>query len=117
MKGVPGKDWLHKQGNGYLLSIKQAGVSMSASNKILHEEGDFRLITLEEVVGQGQTSSLKKAGWQSWIWHRCPKRDNTWIACSCVWTGECFPCSEPIPEEIYGLWKLHNFDMIQKRVV
>lgn len=68
-------------------------------NTTLHREGDFKL------------STAANWGWKSWIfhWHAW---DEIWLSCGCYRWGKCGLCGAKIPDEIHGLWKLHNWDEI-----
>ena len=66
----------------------------------LYEEGGFKI-----ALGHGW-------GWESWVYHYC-ERANGWISCGCIGSGRCGQCRAKIPDEIWGLWKLHNWDHIQ----
>ncbi len=71
----------------------------------LHKQDDWELIPYARMG----TSSA------SWIWHHCGGTDGCgtprWCVASCK-TGVCYNCDARIPDEILGLWRLHNWDNI-----
>lgn len=69
----------------------------------LHEQNGFKLTT-------GFLSS-GGIGWNSWIYH-WHADEKMWLSCGCLYSGECGRCAAKIPDEVYGLWKLHNWDEI-----
>ena len=75
----------------------------------LHDQDGFYLegLALEDIVS-----------WKSWVWHKCKKarriREQEWMLVDCLGKEVCDFCQAPAPPEIMALWKLHNFDFIQK---
>ena len=76
-------------------------------SKYLHKQDDWELRTLQD-----------NKYWGSWIYHRCETHDVDANDNECTWSmsdchhGKCSWCDTPIPDEIYGIWKLHNFDSL-----
>ena len=77
-------------------------------------------MTTLHVEDTWELDALPRVGnnYASWIWHDCLGRDETraagarWAVCHCR-EGTCAACGAPIPDEILGLWKLHNWEQIQ----
>ena len=78
----------------------------------LHVQDDFVLVAVNKHHATGE--------WSSWIIHECdgtlpsgdpPETGIRW--CDVMVHGACRWCGTMLPEEIYGLWKLHNFERFQ----
>ncbi len=67
----------------------------------LYEEGDFKI------------APWKGSGWESWIWHWCGS-EKKWRSCGLINRAYCGWCGTEPSEGLYGLWKLHNWEIIQK---
>ncbi len=76
---------------------------------VLMEEGVWSLRA--HITGQYKAPASKL---NSYIAHPCPSTGVMyyWYSLSLIDT-ECMGCKEHPPEEIMGLWKLHNMDYIQ----
>ncbi len=74
--------------------------------KLLHKEGLWSLYTYERDGGSGK----------SLLYHLCRGYAGVQQVNSHVHprTGDCTACGSKSPDEIRGLWTLHNFDWIQQ---
>ena len=72
----------------------------------LHKVDNWEIRTTNE-------SAKPLYGLHSYIAHYCPvlKTCRYWWALPLA--GRCVGCNYPPPEDVLGLWKLHNFDYIQ----
>ena len=79
---------------------------------VLMEDGPWRLVRHDTRTGQPPRSMLN-----SYIEHQCHvyKEKRYWYALQLI-EQMCDGCRKHPPEEIMGLWKLHNMDYIQRGV-
>lgn len=110
------RDSIHRGGDESI-SI-WSDTSMSAYNKILHEEGEF---TIRENVGKEAREGCNSE-FPSVIQHECSVEDTgrgriirkiwqgTWSADR---DGLCSRCHVKIPVGLLTLWRLHNWDALQ----
>ncbi len=77
--------------------------------KTYYSEDDWALVEVEDY-----------ANWSSWIIHKCKTTCDTepadltgaWIDARTE--GSCYYCDQQPPNGIMSLWRLHNWDKIQK---
>ncbi len=73
----------------------------------LHVQGLWEMSTMHDPPPTRTT-------WHSWITHKCrilPTQKNYWMVDV---NNRCCPtCGLEVPNEIWGLWKLHNFHMMR----
>lgn len=79
--------------------------------RVLYETGRWQLVRHETSVGDTVQVLL-----HSYIAHAClGKGTYYWYSISSI-DDKCFGCHNSPPDEIMGLWKLHNMDYIQKGI-
>jgi hypothetical protein len=86
---------------------------MTTLHATLHTQEGFVLVAVDK--------DHATSDWESWIVHECdgmgpdgdvPSDGIRWG--DVMWQGKCRWCGTPFPDEIYGLWKLHNFERLQQ---
>ena len=97
---------MYKQAN----HLGDPGATMSYS--LIEERTDFGVLLHKE----GLWSLYRYANGKSLMYHLCRgyvgmKQENSHVRPR---TGDCTACGSKSPDEIRGLWTLHNFEWVQK---
>lgn len=81
-------------------------------NSHIRDNTDFGQLLHKE----GLWSLYKYADGRSLLYHLCRGYTGVTQTNSPVrpWNGVCVACGSASPDEIRGLWKLHNFDWVQE---